>query len=278
MHRGVDSAPERLHELVGIAPDLGVEAAAAGVEVTHHGPVAHAEAQPLADAGAHEALADGASGDDLGGARAGTCGPPRSSPAAAGSSPAAPMPRITTLDGLSDPRLMQRDQHDRFLRHQPLAIGADGDLRLALDHRRPARGRPRFAPRSRRERRITTTLSQEPVSTSVLRRPSSSISTVAKTYTTSAMPPAVSAVVTLRAPRLRTTYMTAGSSMAMSADQPHRTRKPRRCDTRDARNARHHGRHQPNDQRRAAAAAPWSCGETWNTGNRLPSIAAEHGR
>jgi hypothetical protein len=53
------------------------------------------------------------------------------------------------------------------------------------------------------ERRITTTLSYDPVSTSVLRSPSSSISTVANTNTTSAMPPAVNTVVSLRAHRLR---------------------------------------------------------------------------
>jgi hypothetical protein len=52
-------------------------------------------------------------------------------------------------------------------------------------------------------RRITTTLSSWPVATSVFSRPAASINTVANTYTTSAMPPAVSAVVSLRATMFR---------------------------------------------------------------------------
>ena len=52
-------------------------------------------------------------------------------------------------------------------------------------------------------RRMTMTLSGCPVATSVSSRPAASISTVANTYTTSAMPPAVSTVVSLRAVRLR---------------------------------------------------------------------------
>ena len=51
---------------------------------------------------------------------------------------------------------------------------------------------------------MTTTLSSWPVATSVFSSPAASISTVANTYTTSAMPPAVSAVVSLRAATLRT--------------------------------------------------------------------------
>ncbi len=47
-------------------------------------------------------------------------------------------------------------------------------------------------------RRITMTLSGWPVATSVERMPSVIISTLANTKTTSAMPPAVSSVVTLR--------------------------------------------------------------------------------
>src|SRR5258706_8914837 len=56
------------------------------------------------------------------------------------------------------------------------------------------------------ERRVTTTLSGDPVSTSVFLRPSCSISTVANTNTTSAMPAAVSAVVSLRAMRFFAVY------------------------------------------------------------------------
>ncbi len=52
---------------------------------------------------------------------------------------------------------------------------------------------------------ITTTLSNDPVDTSVVFNPASSISTAAKTNTTRAMPPAVSAVVSLRTQRLRAT-------------------------------------------------------------------------
>ena len=52
-------------------------------------------------------------------------------------------------------------------------------------------------------RRMTTTLSSCPVATSVFSNPAESISTVANTYTTSAMPPAVSTVVRRRATRLR---------------------------------------------------------------------------
>ncbi len=50
---------------------------------------------------------------------------------------------------------------------------------------------------------MTTTASSLPVDTSVDRNPCSSMSTVANTKTTSAMPPAVSAVVRRRAQRLR---------------------------------------------------------------------------
>ncbi len=53
--------------------------------------------------------------------------------------------------------------------------------------------------------RITTTLSGWPVAISVSRNPAASISTVANTYTTSAIPPAVRIVVSLRAIRLRAT-------------------------------------------------------------------------
>ncbi|MDR8745590.1 hypothetical protein FEQ01_06484 [Burkholderia pseudomultivorans] len=53
--------------------------------------------------------------------------------------------------------------------------------------------------------RITTTLSGSPVETSVCVSPASSISTVANTKITSAIPPAVSAVVRRRAHRLRAT-------------------------------------------------------------------------
>ncbi len=51
--------------------------------------------------------------------------------------------------------------------------------------------------------RIASTLSAEPVATSVCRSPASSISTAANTNTTSAMPPAVSTVVSRRTQRLR---------------------------------------------------------------------------
>jgi hypothetical protein len=51
--------------------------------------------------------------------------------------------------------------------------------------------------------RSTITLSGWPVATRVLRMPSLIISTVANTNTTSAMPPAVSSVVTRRTHRLR---------------------------------------------------------------------------
>ena len=51
--------------------------------------------------------------------------------------------------------------------------------------------------------RITMTLSGWPVAISVSRSPAASISTVANTYTTSAIPPAVRIVVSLRAIRLR---------------------------------------------------------------------------
>jgi hypothetical protein len=51
--------------------------------------------------------------------------------------------------------------------------------------------------------RSTITLSGWPVATSVVRMPSVIISTVANTYTTNAMPAAVSSVVTRRTQRLR---------------------------------------------------------------------------
>ena len=53
------------------------------------------------------------------------------------------------------------------------------------------------------ERRITTALSNTPVSTSVCRSPSASMVMAANTNTTKAMPAAVSRVVVRRASRLR---------------------------------------------------------------------------
>ena len=143
-------AAERLQHLLGVAPDLGVEAGAAAVEHADDRPVARREAHGLAEAGALEAAGDRAAGDDFRGARAGTSGPRRSCTCGRNARPAAVTPRITTFDGLAGVALRQVDQHDRLLRHQPRAVGADRDVGQALDDRRLPRGRCRSAPRSAR--------------------------------------------------------------------------------------------------------------------------------
>src|SRR5690348_15845738 len=71
---------------------------------------------------------------------------------------------------------------------------------------------------SSERRRMTPTISHVPFPTSVCLRPASSISTVANTYTTSASPEAVSAVVTLGAARLHTIYEI-GIATISSADR-----------------------------------------------------------
>src|SRR5258708_6181858 len=69
-HRRVGGAPERLHHLLDVAPDLGVETRFAAVEHAHYRPLAPGEALLLADVHAVEAVGDAASDDDLGGAGA----------------------------------------------------------------------------------------------------------------------------------------------------------------------------------------------------------------
>ena len=67
-----------------------------------------------------------------------------------GDAPAGPTPRMTTLDGLSDPRLCSEISTTVSFDTSALAVRAERDLRLALHHRRPARGRHRSALRSGR--------------------------------------------------------------------------------------------------------------------------------
>jgi hypothetical protein len=116
--------------------------------------------------------------------------------------PCAPAPRMTTLDALPPPRrgseISTTVSFDTS--GMPCASRAMAGWLAAI--LAMLRSMPLCTSVSA-ERRVMTTLSYSPVVTSVVRKPSSSISTVANTNTTSASPPAVSAVVRRRAHRLR---------------------------------------------------------------------------
>ncbi len=88
--------------------------------------------------------------------------------------------------------LVEIDEHDHFLRRHRLAVGAVGDFRLRSRRSPPGCDRSRSAPRCRPSAGSRRHCPRAPVCTRVSRSPSSSMSTVAKTKTTSAMPPAVS--------------------------------------------------------------------------------------
>ncbi len=115
------------------------------------------------------------------------------------------MPRMTTLDGLVVPRLFRviSTTSSRAASGPPSAARAtwgrlstsgawSRSTELSISDLAPCRS--------------TTTLSGEPVSTSVARNPSDSMSMAANTNTTSAMPPTVRAVVRRRASMLRRLY------------------------------------------------------------------------
>lgn len=121
-------------------------------------------------------------------------------------SPTGDRPRMMTLEGLA-----AAPSATRLLREISTTVSFDSMRRPPAP--RATWGRlstmaagPRSMPLCTsvpEARRVTTTLSGLPVSTRVFFSPASSISTVAKTNTTRAMPPAVRAVVSLRAARLR---------------------------------------------------------------------------
>jgi hypothetical protein len=116
--------------------------------------------------------------------------------------PSSEVPRTVTLLGLPLPRLGRlfstTGSRDTIRRPCP-SVAMPGRLSMmAACAREMAELISAPAPL-----RSTITLSGWPVATSVARMPSLIISTVANTYTTSAMPPAVSKVVTRRTHRLR---------------------------------------------------------------------------
>ena len=120
---------------------------------------------------------------------------------------------------------------------------------------------------------MTRMLSGCPVATSVCLSPASSISTAANTNTTSAMPPAVSAVVSLRGQRLRTTVGERDRHRSGSARSPDRAQP-----VDDPHRRRAHARARaPRRRRRRArtrSAAPPCARVTSNTGNSVPICAA----
>ena len=79
-------------------------------------------------------LGDAAADDDLGGARAGTCGPSTSFTCGRSASPCGVTPRITTFDGLSQPRF-GRLMSTTVSFETSVAVLADRDLGQALDER-----------------------------------------------------------------------------------------------------------------------------------------------
>ena len=173
-------AAKRLQHLLGVAPDLGVEAGAAGVEHADDRPVARGEAQRLAEAGALEAAGDRAAGDDLGGA--GPEHPPLDEPHLRPQRE--PRRRhaadhdVRRLAGLA---LRQVDQHDRFLRDERLPVRADRDLGQALDDARLQPVDAALHLGLRRRAGSRRRCRPGPVATSVCSSPAASISTVANT-------------------------------------------------------------------------------------------------
>jgi hypothetical protein len=115
------------------APDLRIEAAATGVEHTHHRPVTAGETQGLAQARTGEARGHGAAGDDLAGA-----GPKHASLHEVNLGPQRqPGERCAThrdIAGLAAGALGQRVEHHRLTRHQPVPVPVGGHAGQALDH------------------------------------------------------------------------------------------------------------------------------------------------
>jgi len=115
---------------------------------------------------------------------------------------ASPMPRITTLDGAFVPRFTRLiSTTSSFARScfpsPPTAISGWVATTAAWSRSTP------LCTSDWEALRMTMMLSKEPVSMRVFRRPAASISVAANTKTTSAMPDAVSTVVSLRVRRLR---------------------------------------------------------------------------
>ena len=229
-------AAERLQHLLGVAPDLRIEAGAPGVEHADHGPVALARsaasrrspaprnpsaiARPamISDGAGpeHPALDDRHLRAQRRALRARRRGSRRST-------------------GLPESRLGRLISTTGSFDTSSRAVRAGGDVGQRLDDRRLARGRCRSAPRSASPCGSRRRCPADPVATSVSRRPAASISTVANTYTTSAMPPAVSAVVSLRATgcaRCRRRELRHGAACyadgPQAVDDAHARRAPRR--------------------------------------------------
>lgn len=134
-YRGVDRATEGLHQLLHIPPDLGTEAGGAGVENPHHLPVAHAEAQALAQRRAAEASGDAGSGNDLRRPGAGHAPLDQANLRAQGEGGGSDAADDDVGLLVAAP-LGQVDQHHRLAGEEGLAVATDGDLGLAGEDRR----------------------------------------------------------------------------------------------------------------------------------------------
>ena len=131
--RRESEAAERLQHLLGVAPDLGIEAGAPGVEHADDGPVARGEAQRLADARALEAVGDRAARDRSPRFPGGTSGPRRACTCGRSASPAGVTPRITTFDGLPESRFGRLMSTTGSFETSRSPVLADGDVGQALD-------------------------------------------------------------------------------------------------------------------------------------------------
>ncbi len=204
-HRRVARPPERLHHLVDVAPDLGVEAGLAGVEHADDRPGPPGEATAAARARRRRTRAPPRRRRRSPTSPRGTSGPARSSPAGAARRPS-PARRARrrccawsagrSWAASSAPPPPSRPAPARPGRARPPARSRSAP---------PGRAGCRSAPRSGCPAGSRRRCRPSPVDTSVVFSPASSISTAANTKTTSAMPPAVSAVVSLRTQRLRAT-------------------------------------------------------------------------
>ena len=119
-------------------------------------------------------------------------------------SPLREVPRMMTLEGFCAPLLRSEMSTISSLETSALPSAPSATARCVSSTLACSRVMPLWTSVSE-PLRIATTLSYSPVVTSVCFSPASSISTVAKTNTTSASPPAVSTVVSRRVQRLRAT-------------------------------------------------------------------------
>lgn len=131
-HRGVNRPAESLHELVGITPDLGTEAAVPRIEYAGHQPVPHAEAQGFPHTATLETAGNARSDHDFG--RAGTAHPslhyPHLRPERQRFRADSPYDHVGRIVA---PLFRQVDQNHHFLCQELPAVHSIGNLGQSLD-------------------------------------------------------------------------------------------------------------------------------------------------